>query len=120
MSIISKLKEKAENIKKNSNYKKAYDRWEDGDLKDIEKTVQQGANWNKEKSKTGWTNSDGTHFSAKHYQDNYDKDVKALKRVRNEINTRKKMDTLTKGKTNNVDKYKKPRKRDEIDDYLEN
>lgn len=93
-------------------------KWEQANLKDVESAVKQGAKWDKEKSKTGWTNPKTKQtFSAKHYKENYQNDIKALKRVKDE-QSRRKLISGIKAKASDRSGYKL-KKRDKIDDYLE-
>lgn len=125
MSVINKLKEAAEKALKSS--KKNLEgksskapnsdkHWEDGDLDSIEEALKQGISWGTEKSKTGWTNPDtGDYFSPEHYKKGLEYDKKALARVRKEKILRKLMPPEQISKKMSKSK----RKRDEIDDWIE-
>ena len=125
MSIASLVgKAASESVKKSKEKKNTTttynkdERWEEGNLEDIKGALKEGAKWDKEHSKSGWTNPQtGDKFSAKHYEDNYKNDIKALQRVKDEQNKRK----LAKGIRNRAENVKsyKLRKRDKIDDYIE-
>ena len=116
-SIGKAASEAAEKAKKTHVNTKGH--WEQGDLKEIEKISKRNAEWDKEKSKTGWTNPQtGQKFSADHYKENYDNDMKSIQRVQNEIKKRKLAKSL-KERDERISRDIKMKKRDKIDDYLE-
>lgn len=95
-------------------------KWEDSDLNDLKKGVEKSISFEKNVIKTGG----GTHLKTgekipvSHYQKNLDIDKQALTRVQNELKKRKLIKSL-KEKSDRIAKDTKIRKRDIVDDYLE-
>jgi len=93
--------------------------WERHNLQEAKKATEQGMEWNKQHSKTGWTNPDtGDKFSASHYAKNYELDKEALNRIKDEIKKKEKANVLKKAAMNNTKDTISLRKRDKVDRYL--
>lgn len=93
--------------------------WEKHDLQQARKYTEQGMEWDKQHSKTGWTNPQtGQKFPASHYAKNYELDKEALNRIKDEIKKKEKADVLKKAAMGNTKDTVSLRKRDKVDRYL--
>lgn len=95
-------------------------KWEDSNLNNLKDGVAKTISFEKNVIKTGG----GTHLKTgekipvSHYEKNLSYDKQALNRVQNEIKKRKLIKSL-KEKNDRIAKDTKVRKRDIVDDYLE-
>jgi hypothetical protein len=123
MSIIDRISKAAtqaiKKVNKDNTNNNSSKHWEETDLNELSKTVKENKKWNEEHSKSGWTNPQtGQKFSADYYKKNADIDTKALDRVQKEIKKRKLIKGL-KDREKRISNDIKYRKRDYIDDELE-